>query len=160
MINQYSYIWYNGLDTKLTETLVILHLHPHTYPADSPLTCLYLCYPRDAAVALVSHSYHSHIICSTAEQRGKGAVSLVGAAGGCVVSRLDNGIETLSAQSLIPGQDGNASDTRVCVLHVCRGTRRWGERGLQFRKHLTIPNLNLKPNPQVKDRWGSKRFVL
>lgn len=74
---------------------------------------------------MVSHSDHFHIIHAAAEQGGEGAVGLGGAAGGHVVSRLDLGIETLPAQSLVPTQEGNACLAGVCVLHVCRGTGGW-----------------------------------
>lgn len=93
-----------------------LHLHPLR------LTCLYSRYAGHAAVAGVSQSYYFYTVCATTKQRGQGAVSLAGAAGGCEISRLSMHIESLPAQSLIPTHKSNASVTGVLVLHVCRGT--------------------------------------
>lgn len=71
---------------------------------------------------MVGNANNFHVVSATAEQRGQGAVRLIGAAGELVVPRADGGVEALSPQCLIPGQEGDSSLTGVSVAHVGRGT--------------------------------------
>lgn len=50
------------------------------------LTSLHLCNTRHSAVAVVGNTNDFHVVRATAQQRGHGAVRLIGAAGELVVS--------------------------------------------------------------------------
>lgn len=139
--------------TKTKKAFIVEPLDVYSWTAwlalvNSNCTCLYLCYPRHAAVALVSHSGDLHAVRAAAQQWEQGAVGLAAAAGDCVVSRLHKCKETLPAQSLIPAQDSDAALTGVCVLQVCRGAGSWGRDGYThfwnfFIMHLTIFNTRI-----------------
>lgn len=58
---------------------------------------------------------------AAAEQRGQRAVRLVAAAGELVISRPDGGVEALSSQRLVPGQEGDSSLAGVSVAYISGG---------------------------------------
>lgn len=101
---------------------------------------------------MVGQSDHVHVIHAPAEQRCQGTVGLRGAARHHVVSRRHFSVETLSSQSLVPAQEDDASNTRVCVLHVCRGTGRWvrGECSQFLNTSYLNDLLNTLSSPPLK----------
>lgn len=85
-----------------------------------PLTSLHLCNAGHGAVAVVGDGDDFHAVRAAAEQRGQRAVALIGAAGELVVSRADGGVEVLSPERLVPGQESDSGLAGVSVAHVGR----------------------------------------